>query len=347
MSGKVVWVLVADGASARLLRADSASRRLELLREAAHAASRARVSDLTADRLEEGFRKALGELAHLAGADRAAILLFDETERVLMPRFSWSLQGLQTLTSEPVSFDVDNPVRIAIERDGIVVVDDVRAMPDSVADTRARILATGLGSFVDVRLVTAGKLIGLLGFGSAEFGKHWGAPLTRLLEVSAQMFANAIDRVRADEAMRRHREELAHVLRVGTMGQLASGIAHELNQPLSAIISYAQGCRRRIASGEGAGAFHEERFIQRRERLLRRVGTRPTDARGVAVGGVEVLEHRERNRAIAEGVQCSAVTVGALRFRPDFRSVARRRLEEKLRRRRKDARSAEFQIDDA
>ena len=51
MSGKVVWVLVADGASARLLRADSASRRLELLREAAHAASRARVGDLTTDRL--------------------------------------------------------------------------------------------------------------------------------------------------------------------------------------------------------------------------------------------------------------------------------------------------------
>lgn len=51
-----------------------------------------------------------------------------------------------------------------------------------------------------------------------------------------------------DISLRKHRElqdkehldELAHVTRLSLMGEMASGIAHEVNQPLSAISSYAQ-----------------------------------------------------------------------------------------------------------
>ncbi len=47
------------------------------------------------------------------------------------------------------------------------------------------------------------------------------------------------ERRHAEEAARQHRDELAHVARLSTMGELATGIAHELNQPLSAISSYS------------------------------------------------------------------------------------------------------------
>ena len=46
--------------------------------------------------------------------------------------------------------------------------------------------------------------------------------------------------VAAREADRRHRDELAHVSRVATLGELAASIAHELNQPLSAIVENAR-----------------------------------------------------------------------------------------------------------
>jgi PAS domain S-box-containing protein len=39
-----------------------------------------------------------------------------------------------------------------------------------------------------------------------------------------------------------HVDELAHVTRLGLMGEMASGIAHEVNQPLTAIANYAQAC---------------------------------------------------------------------------------------------------------
>jgi two-component system sensor kinase FixL len=46
------------------------------------------------------------------------------------------------------------------------------------------------------------------------------------------------DKKRAEEEMHRHRQELAHVIRLSTAGEMASGIAHELNQPLTALVSY-------------------------------------------------------------------------------------------------------------
>ena len=41
-----------------------------------------------------------------------------------------------------------------------------------------------------------------------------------------------------------HLEKLAHVTRLGLMGEMASGIAHEVNQPLSAVVNYTQVCLR-------------------------------------------------------------------------------------------------------
>lgn len=44
--------------------------------------------------------------------------------------------------------------------------------------------------------------------------------------------------------LHRNRQELAHLTRVSTMGQLASSLAHELNQPLTAILSNVQAAQR-------------------------------------------------------------------------------------------------------
>ncbi len=54
------------------------------------------------------------------------------------------------------------------------------------------------------------------------------------------------DRMQHRKAEDRHRNELAHVMRQITLGELASGLAHELNQPLAAIANYSRACLRRL-----------------------------------------------------------------------------------------------------
>lgn len=49
-----------------------------------------------------------------------------------------------------------------------------------------------------------------------------------------------------DEQLERHRAELAHVARLSMMGEMAAGLAHELNQPLHAINNYASGSLLRL-----------------------------------------------------------------------------------------------------
>jgi PAS domain S-box-containing protein len=54
----------------------------------------------------------------------------------------------------------------------------------------------------------------------------------------------------AEEKARVHQAELAHVCRVSAMGEMAAAIAHELNQPLAAIVNYAQGGLHRLRAGD-------------------------------------------------------------------------------------------------
>jgi PAS domain S-box-containing protein len=56
------------------------------------------------------------------------------------------------------------------------------------------------------------------------------------------------DRKRAEEALRQAQAELAHVTRVATLGELTASIAHEINQPLAAIVNSANACVRWLAA---------------------------------------------------------------------------------------------------
>jgi two-component system sensor kinase FixL len=55
--------------------------------------------------------------------------------------------------------------------------------------------------------------------------------------------------IRAQEAERVHQERLTHVARLSTLGEMAAGIAHEINQPLTAISMYAQSSVRMLDAG--------------------------------------------------------------------------------------------------
>jgi two-component system sensor kinase FixL len=61
------------------------------------------------------------------------------------------------------------------------------------------------------------------------------------------MLAFIVDRTDRYELLR-NRQDLAHLTRVSTMGQLASSLAHELNQPLTAILSNVQAAQRFMAA---------------------------------------------------------------------------------------------------
>ena len=53
----------------------------------------------------------------------------------------------------------------------------------------------------------------------------------------------------AEMVAQRHRDTLAHVMRVATIGEISSSLAHELNQPLTAILNNAEAALRMLSAG--------------------------------------------------------------------------------------------------
>jgi PAS domain S-box-containing protein len=103
--------------------------------------------------------------------------------------------------------------------------------------------ACGFVSFAGYPLIVEDRVVGVM----ALFARHAlsNATLDTLASV-ADAIAQGIERKRADEELRRAEEttrktqtELAHVARVATLGELTASIAHEVNQPLSAIVIHA------------------------------------------------------------------------------------------------------------
>ncbi|MWV17102.1 PAS domain S-box protein [Pseudomonas sp. L-22-4S-12] len=75
---------------------------------------------------------------------------------------------------------------------------------------------------------------------------------------------------------RRHQDELAHTARLVTLGELASGIAHEINQPLAAVVNYASAS----------------------QRYLQALGSNPQAAERVAQGLERITEHANHASAV-------------------------------------------------
>ncbi|HET9653325.1 MAG TPA: PAS domain S-box protein, partial [Usitatibacter sp.] len=82
---------------------------------------------------------------------------------------------------------------------------------------------------------------------------------------------------RAEERERQREERLQTAARLTTMGEMASSLAHELNQPLGAIASYLAGSRNLLESGGASGAELQEAIgkaaaqAQRAGQVIRRV----------------------------------------------------------------------------
>jgi C4-dicarboxylate-specific signal transduction histidine kinase len=103
-----------------------------------------------------------------------------------------------------------------------------------------------MASFAGYPLSVGERTIGVL----AMFSRKAVTPeTTETLASGADLIAQGIERKYAQEALQMTQAELARVSRLTTMGELAASIAHEVNQPLTAVTNNSNACLRLLAAG--------------------------------------------------------------------------------------------------
>jgi len=124
----------------------------------------------------------------------------------------------------------------------------------SIAPWRAEALKRGYGSNISLPLMSDGATFGALTLYSKEPNAFDETNLEQFTELANNLAYGVISlrtraqRRRAEAALREAQAELAHVTRATTMGELTASIAHEINQPLAAVVANANACFRWLAS---------------------------------------------------------------------------------------------------
>jgi len=102
-------------------------------------------------------------------------------------------------------------------------------------------------------ILLGGEVLGVIEFFSREIRQPDQELLATLATIGSQI-GQFIERKRAEEALLRAQSELAHVTRVATLGETTASIAHEINQPLGAIVINANACLRWLTASNVAEA---------------------------------------------------------------------------------------------
>jgi PAS domain S-box-containing protein len=92
-------------------------------------------------------------------------------------------------------------------------------------------------------LIHNGEIVGVLeGLGREK--READPEFLRMMSAIGLQVGQFIERARAEDALRLSRERLAHASKIATVAELSASIAHEINQPLQAVLANGQACLR-------------------------------------------------------------------------------------------------------
>lgn len=284
--------------------------------------------NLTGDLFREGVLRAMEAACQFNGAECSYLGLIMDENASNKETFHWCMSPGAPQGEVIPSSDAPPHVKYPLEQHlpwiaeqlnhfKSVTVSDFSQLPKEAQTDIAYFKRRGVQSAVLVPLVYNGLRVGFLGCEALSSKKAWAQEDTVLLQTIGDIITIALKRRQMEEQVRMSQKYLLQSARLSSIGELASGVAHLINNPLTTIIADSQLLLHELPadhpSRESADAI--EKAGWRAQKVVQRLvdfSRPPTDE----IGPVDVNATIERSlELVGSNIQSIGVMID---FQPDY-----------------------------
>ena len=195
-------------------------------------------SHLSAADFDPAVQRGLRQVVDFLGVDRGSLIEFTRDGTAAR---SWAVEEWMDVGQFPW-------MTARLQRGEVINVSQLDELPDEAAVDRQSYLLHRVKPQVAVPLLVSGIVVGGLVFSTVGAERARSDELIQQLHLLGEVFANALARKQGELEAQRLRQDLTHIGRVSALGELTASLAHELSQPLTAILSNAQTAQRLVAA---------------------------------------------------------------------------------------------------
>jgi PAS domain S-box-containing protein len=193
--------------------------------------------------LDEILNLTLRQVVTVFGAESGTMYLSDADNPTFRRRAAWGPRSRDKVRVAEISFPDGFGDLVMRSRAEVVTAEYMPHLPASVADF---LKSDNDRSWIWVLFWAKENPVGLMGLCNHQ-GYEYSSNDENLLVAISRQLATTIEKVRlyeetcrAYEDLRKTQEQLLQSEKMSAVGQLIAGVAHELNNPLTAILGYAQ-----------------------------------------------------------------------------------------------------------